>query len=341
MTHKSLADIARILSIPLVDCTQEPESIVIERIAPLDQANSRALSFFENKKYKTQLEHTQAAAVIISEESAAYYAGPKLITPQPRAALAALVPHFVSQRTPVAGIAATATMGADCEIDATVHIGHQVAIGNRVVIGPGAIIGAGTVIADDVVIGAGTECKPRVTILHAVRIGASCILHSGSVVGCDGFGYALSEGAWQKIPHIGGVVIADNVEIGAGTTIDRGTLGDTIIQLGVKIDNQVQIGHNVQIGKHTVIAGTVGIAGSATIGQYCQIGGGSLINGHIEIADQVVIAGGSSVQNSIEVAGVYSSAATVQPHMTWKRNWASYKKLHTLVRRVNTLEQSL
>ena len=241
---------------------------------------------------------------------------------------------------PAAGIAESAVIGADCQIDATAHIGHQVCIGDRVVIGPGAIIGAGTIIADDAIIGPETECKPHVTIMAGVRIGQSCILHSASVIGSDGFGYALAGGAWQKIPHIGSVVIADQVEIGAGTTVDRGTLGDTIIHEGVKIDNQVQIGHNVEIGSHTIIAGTAAIAGSTKIGQYCQIGGGSLINGHIDIADQVVITGGSGVQNSIDTAGVYSSSTNVQPHMTWKRNWAGFKKLHTIVRRVNTLEQS-
>lgn len=340
MNSLSLSDIARLLSISLVDANPQQQALLIERLAPLDQADAAALSFFENKKYRSQLEDTQAAAVIISAECAVYYPGPKLITPHPRAALAQLIPHFVQSVSPQAGIASTAVIGSDCQIDPTAHIGHQVCIGDRVVIGAGAIIGAGTVIADEVIIGAGTECKPKVTIMSAVRIGKSCILHSASVIGSDGFGYALTNGAWKKIPHIGSVIMADEVEIGAGTTIDRGTLGDTIIHEDVKIDNQVQIGHNVEIGAHTVVAGTAAIAGSAKIGRYCQIGGGSLINGHIEIADQVVITGGSAVQNSIETAGVYSSSATVQSHMTWKRNWACFKKLHTIVKRVNTLEQS-
>jgi UDP-3-O-[3-hydroxymyristoyl] glucosamine N-acyltransferase len=196
-------------------------------------------------------------------------------------------------------------------------------------------VGEGSVIGED------TRLHAGVTVYHGCRIGRRAVLHSGVVIGADGFGIALENERWIKVPQLGGVAIGDDVEIGANTTVDRGAIDDTVIEEGVKLDNQIQVAHNVHIGAHTAIAACVGIAGSARIGRHCQIGGGTGIAGHVTIADRVVISGNTSVTKSIEQAGVYSGLYPFESNREWRRNAVHLRHLDELVRRVRALEAEL
>ncbi|MBT4884834.1 MAG: UDP-3-O-(3-hydroxymyristoyl)glucosamine N-acyltransferase [Legionellales bacterium] len=335
MKTLSLVQIAKQFKLELIGSASD---IKITNIASLEDAGPNDLSFFENKKLLPELCATSAAAVIINAVDAVHYPGVKLISSNPRFVLAKISDYF-AYKPKLKGVAASAVVGDGCDIDPDVVIGANAVVGNNVVLAAGVCVGAGCVIDDYVKIGVGTELKPNVTIMHHVEVGSGCIFHSGSIIGSDGLGYAFEAGQWQKIEHLGAVVIGDNVDIGAATSVDRGTLGNTIIHNGAKLDNQIQIGHNVEIGAHTIIAGTAAIAGSAKIGSYCQIGGGALINGHISIADKTVVTGGSSVQSSIDEPGIYSSSQNALPHLLWNRNLACYKKLYKLARRVTKLER--
>jgi UDP-3-O-[3-hydroxymyristoyl] glucosamine N-acyltransferase len=230
-------------------------------------------------------------------------------------------------------------------IDATARVAHTAAIGAGVVIGPGCEVGEGTSIEPGCVLGAGVsigrQCRlyANVTVYHDCAIGSRVILHSGVVIGADGFGLAWESGRWNKIPQIGRVLIADDVEIGANTTVDRGALDDTVIEEGAKLDNQIQIGHNCRIGAHTAIAGCVGIAGSTHIGRYCRIGGSAMIGGHLEIVDGVEISGGTSVAKSILKPGTYTSLFPVSLHRDWLKNASHLRHLDEVVMRMRRLER--
>ena len=229
--------------------------------------------------------------------------------------------------------------GAD--VHPTASIGPFVAIESGVVIGAGSSIGSHSSIGEGSQIGEGCQIAASVQIYHGVRIGDRVVLHSGVVIGSDGFGFANDKGVWVKIPQIGGVEIGDDVEIGANTTVDRGALENTVIGNGVKMDNQIQVAHNVQIGDHTAIAGCVGIAGSAKIGRYCGIGGGAGILGHLEITDGVQVTAMSLVTKSIKDPGIYSSGTSVEPSKLWHKNYARFRQLDEMARRIKALEQRL
>jgi UDP-3-O-[3-hydroxymyristoyl] glucosamine N-acyltransferase len=226
-------------------------------------------------------------------------------------------------------------------VDATSQIEAFAVVEPGATIGPGARIGAHCVVGRGSSVGEGTRLHPRVTVYPGCFIGARCILHSGAVIGADGFGMARDAGRWVKIPQVGGVRIGDDVEVGANTTIDRGALDDTVIGEGVKLDNQIQVGHNVVIGPHTVIAGCCGISGSVTIGRDCLIGGGVGIVGHISICDGVTISGYSFVTKSIVKPGTYTSGTPTMPHGEWLRNAAHLRRLAELAQRVQALEELL
>jgi UDP-3-O-[3-hydroxymyristoyl] glucosamine N-acyltransferase len=238
----------------------------------------------------------------------------------------------------------TPTIDASAAVDPAARIGARVAVGAFAVIEAGAVIGDDASIGAHAVVGAGcaigaaTRIGARVTLARAT-IGARGIVHSGVVIGADGFGFAPDRGRWEKIEQLGRVVIGDDVEIGANTCIDRGALGDTVIGDGVKIDNLVQIGHNVRIGAHTAIAGCVGIAGSATIGAHCMLGGGSGVTGHVTIADHVVIGGATQVSRSIAKPGFYSGSFPFDDNASWEKNAAVLRNLHALRERVRALEK--
>ncbi len=314
---------------------------VINGIAPLERATKGDLSFLSNRNYKKFLANTQASAVIISPEDLEACTTHALICDNPRLSLAKVAKLYEPQQTVVQGIHPTAIVGQGCRISTTAAIGPYVVLGDGVEVGEAVIIGSGCSIGNQCQIGNRTALRSRVTLYDNVRLGEDCLIHSGAVIGSDGFGFAHHEGTWFKVPHIGGVQVGSQVEIGSNTTIDRGFLEDTIIGEGVIIDNLVQIGHNVSIGASTAIAGCVGIAGSTTIGKHCLIGGGSSIAGHIQITDQVHITATSAVNHSLLVKGVYSSGFPAKPAAIWRKNAARFQFLDDIARRLRRLEQKV
>jgi UDP-3-O-[3-hydroxymyristoyl] glucosamine N-acyltransferase len=310
----------------------------ITRVGSLALAQAGAISFFNDTKYIHQLNNTAASAVIISPEYAALTSLPKIITDNPYAYFAKvsalLNPVYVAANGvhSSAVIDATASVHANCSIAASAFIGANVTLGNKVAIGAGCVIERNASIGDNTVL------EANVTIKHGTQIGNCCHLYSGCVIGNDGFGYAEESGAWVKIPQVGRVVIHNNVDIGANTTIDRGTIDDTVIEEGVKLDNLIQIAHNCRIGAHTVIAGCTGVAGSATIGKHCKIGGAAMILGHLSIADNVTISPGSMIMRSISKAGTYTALMPSQAHEDWLKTAANIRHLSQLADKIKTLE---
>lgn len=315
-------------------------AVTVRRVATLDEAGDGDLAFLANPKYHSRLKACRASAVILGPAARDLTDRPRIVASDPYVYFARVAQLFTPPEVLPAGIhpaaavasavPASVTVGAGASIEADVELGEGVAIG------PGCRIGRGARI------GAGSRLHANVTVYHECRIGTACIVHSGCVIGADGFGFARErDGGWIKIPQVGRVVIGNDVEIGANTTIDRGALGDTVIGNGVKLDNQIQIGHNVQVGEHTAIAGCVGIAGSTTIGARCMIGGQAGIIGHLSIADDVVISAGTLVTKSIRRAGVYTANLPVQAHADWVKNFAHLRHLEALVDRIRALEQHL
>jgi UDP-3-O-[3-hydroxymyristoyl] glucosamine N-acyltransferase len=314
---------------------------VVYGIASLKNAKPGEISFLSNPQYRKELPLTAASAVIVSPDELAHCSVYALISDNPRLSLAKAAAVFEKKQPIIPGIDQTAIIGQACKIPASVFIGPHVVLGDRVILGEGVVIGAGAIIGEDCALGDNTTLKARVTLYDNVRLGKRTLIHSGAVIGSDGFGFANEAGQWVKMPHLGGVVIGDQVEIGANTTIDRGFLEDTTLADGVIIDNLVQIGHNVCIGAHTAIAGCVAIAGSARIGAYCLIGGGSSIAGHIEIADHVHITATSGVNHSLHERGVYSSGFPAKPAALWRKNAARFQYLDEMARRLRVLERRM
>ena len=313
----------------------------ISQIATLEKAQSNHISFFTNSKYRTQLAGTRAGALILGEEEADSTDLPRIISSNPYAYFArvsALLNPLPDARP---GVHPGATVGAGAKIDPTASIAAMAVIGAGATIGAFSVIGEGCCIGANAVIGSHARLYPHVVIYHGCVIGDNLIAHSGAVIGSDGFGIAMDEGRWIKIPQIGRVVIGNDVEIGANTTIDRGALDDTVIEDGVKLDNQIQVAHNVRIGAHTAIAGCVGIAGSTTIGSYCRIGGSAGILGHLQIADHVEISSFTLVGKSIRKPGSYSGIFPFSSNEDWRKNAVHIRHLDDLVKRVKTLEQEI
>ena len=310
---------------------------IVNGCATLTDANKQQLSFIYNKKYTPALLSTNAGVVVLSEGYANDCPTNALIVDNPYLAYAqaATILHssIVNERSvhPTAVIAETSVMPTSC------YIGPHVIIADNVQIGEGCSIGAGVIIGEGVKIGDDAQLFANVTLCNQVNIGHRVIVHPGAVIGSDGFGLAPkpNKQGWQKIPQIGSVLIGDDVEIGANTTIDRGALEDTIIGNGVKIDNQVMIAHNVSIGDHTAIAGCAGIAGSTTIGKHCTLAGGVGLVGHISIADGVHITGMTMVTHSIKESGAYSSGTPFQKNSDWLKNAVRFKQLDRLSRKIN------
>ena len=314
---------------------------LITNIAPLNTGKNGSISFMENKNYKQHLATTAVAAIILREDNVAD--APKdmnvLVVPDPYLAYAKISALFARIPSIPPGIHSSTVVGQNCQIDSTAAISAFCVIGDNVVIGKNVEINAGCIIGNDVRIGDNTRLYANVTLYYKTQIGKRAIVHSGVVVGADGFGMANEKGVWCKIHQLGCVVIGDDVEIGANTTIDRAALGETIIENGVKLDNQIQVGHNVIIGAHTAIAGCVGIAGSTKIGKHCMIGGGVGINGHIEIADGTIITARSAIHKSITEPGIYASGIPAVPHREWWRILRRLFQLDDIVNRVKKLEK--
>ncbi len=313
----------------------------IRQVAPLETAGPEELSFLANRKYQKLLASTRARAVILGEDAREATALPRIVCKNPYAyyaRVAALVnPEAVRQpgTHPQAVVHAGARVAASASVGACAVIEEGVEIGDDVVIGANCFIGRG------VRIGRRTRLHANASVYHDCVIGERVIIHSGAVIGADGFGMAMDEGRWLKIPQIGRVVIGDDVEVGANTAIDRGAMDDTVIEEGVKLDNQIQIGHNCRIGAHTAIAGCVGIAGSTQIGSHCQLGGSAMISGHLTIADHVIVSGGTLVAKSIAKPGTYTAVFPMSPHDEWLQNASLIRHLREMMDRIRKLEYEI
>jgi UDP-3-O-[3-hydroxymyristoyl] glucosamine N-acyltransferase len=315
--------------------------VCVSQVAPLDGAGPEHLSFYANPKYLRQLEVTRAAAVIVRHDAREATRLPRIATGDPYAYFARVSALLNPAPRPEPGVHPSAHVAASTTVPASASVGPFAHVGERARIGDDLVIGCGCSIGDDVVIGNACRLMPKVVVYDGCVLGNRVILHSGVVIGADGFGLAMDEGRWLKIPQIGRVVIGDDVEIGANTTIDRGTMGDTVIEEGVKLDNQIQIGHNVRIGAHTAIAACVGIAGSTTIGRHCKISGAAMISGHLSIADEVTISGGTAVTRSIRAAGTYTGVYPLSGYAEWLKNAAHVRHLDELARKVRELARRI
>ncbi|MFV8833727.1 UDP-3-O-(3-hydroxymyristoyl)glucosamine N-acyltransferase [Aquisalimonas sp.] len=333
---KRLGELASALDLDLRGDPGHP----LERIGSLDSANADELTFLADSRRRSQLATSRAGAIIVRPDDADGVPGNALIAPDPHLAFARAAQLLHPPRVR-SGIHATAAVDESAQMGEGVAIGAQVAIGRNVVLEQGVQIGAGVVIEDHVTVGAGTIVHPRVTLLSGCALGAGCVVHSGTVIGSDGFGYARDGHRWERVPQVGNVRIGDRVDIGANVSIDRGAIGDTVIDNGVKLDNQVHIAHNVHIGEHTAIAGCVGISGSTRIGRYCTIAGAVGIAGHLVIVDNVHITGMAQVTKSLTEPGVYSSGTGIETNRSWRRNVARFHQLDDIARRLRTIERRL
>ncbi len=325
-----LSELARRFGLAL----QGAESGDIEGVGTLDRASPGQITFLANRLYRKHLADTRASAVILREQDAADCPVPCLIAGDPYVAFAKIAALFEPRAEVPAGIHPSAVVAGSARVDASASIGPFVSIGARSVIEADANIGPGCVIGEDCIVGAGSELIARVTLVARVRIGQRVRIHPGAVLGAEGFGLAMDQGHWIKVPQLGGVLVGDDCEIGANTTIDRGAIEDTVLEQDVRLDNQIQIGHNVRIGAHTAMAGCVAVAGSAKIGRYCLIGGAAGIVGHVDICDRVMVTAMSLVTHSIQEPGEYSSGTPIQPSRDWRRNAARFKHLDELARKI-------
>jgi UDP-3-O-[3-hydroxymyristoyl] glucosamine N-acyltransferase len=300
-------------------------ALEIASLAPLETAGPGQLAFLNHPRYLQQLAASRAACGIVAPalQDAAVARGACIVTDDPYFYFARLTQLWRRQSAAAAGPA----IHPSAVIDAAAVVDPTARIGALCVVERGARIGAATVL------------KPRVTVGEDCVIGERCIVHAGAVIGADGFGFAPHAGTWEKIEQLGAVRIGNDVEIGANTCIDRGALADTVIEDGVKLDNLIQIGHNVHIGRHTAIAGCAGVAGSASIGAHCTIGGGAVVLGHLRIADHVHVSAASVVTRSIARPGTYSGFFPIDDNAAWEKNAATLKQLHSLRERLKALER--
>lgn len=317
----------------------------ITRLAPLEQASEGDLAFLANPRYRNQVETSQASAIIVTAAVADTLTGDRalIIAPDPYVYFARVArllnprPEARAGIHPSAVVSPEARVAASAEIREWVSIGAGAVIGERVIVHAGCVIGEGSQIGDDCIL------YPRVTVYQGVTLGQRCTIQAGAVIGSDGFGMAWTgaETGWLTIPQTGGVRIGDDVDIGANTTIDRGALADTVIASGAKLDNQIQIAHNVEIGRHTAMAACAGVAGSTKIGAYCMVGGAGMISGHLTIGDRVHISGGTLVAKSIREPGHYTAVYPLASHRDWTHNAAQLRQIDKLFARVKTLESEL
>jgi UDP-3-O-[3-hydroxymyristoyl] glucosamine N-acyltransferase len=337
VTGVALGEIARQLGGELIG----NEATVIERIGALVGATPSTITFFSNPRLRAQLDTSRAGCVIVGP--AACDAGAVIVTPDPYLYYARLTQWWAARSRSALrpGVHASALVDPTAQVSPGALIGPFVVIEAGASLADGVQIGAHGFVGADARIGAGTRFAPRVTFGAGCSIGARGLVHSGAVIGADGFGFAPTEGRWEKIEQLGAVRIGDDVEIGANTCIDRGALDDTVIEDGVKLDNQIQIGHNVRIGAHSALAGCVGVAGSAVIGKHCTIGGAGMVIGHLELADHVHISAGSMVMRSIRKPGVYTGVFPIDENASWEKNAATLRQLHSMRDRLRVLEKSL
>ncbi|WP_110686242.1 UDP-3-O-(3-hydroxymyristoyl)glucosamine N-acyltransferase [Salinicola aestuarinus] len=316
-------------------------NIRIEGLSTLTDAGPQELAFLANRAYIKYLDETRAGAVLVHPAHGEGCPGARLELDNPYLGYARLSRLFdpLYQRSSQ-GVHPAAVVSPEAHIGANVEIGANSVIDAGVEIADGCVIGSGCSIGADCIIGAGSRLHANVTLYHGVIVGERAILHAGCVIGGDGFGFAHDGKQWEKIAQLGGVTLGDDVEVGSCSSIDRGALGDTRIGNGVKIDSQVQIAHNVQIGDHSALAGCVGIAGSTKVGRHCLLGGGVGLSGHLTLADGVQVTGMSLVTNSIHEAGVYSSGTGSMSNSQWRKNAVRFKQLDDIAKRLNRLERN-
>ena len=314
-------------------------ALTIDSVGSLSQASERSITFLANPKYVSQLKDTRAAAVILDARSAAQSPVPALIAANPHATYARVATLLHPDPPLNPGVHPGASVAASARVAPSAEVAAQAFVGERVVLGARCYIGPGTVVEHDAVIGDDTRLVARVVIGRECRIGARCVVQPGAVIGGDGFGFANDKGSWVKVPQIGSVVVGDDVEIGANTTIDRGALGDTVIEEGVKIDNLIMIAHNCRIGAHSALAACVAIAGSSVLGKRCILGGKVGLTGHITLCDDVVVLGTSFISHSITKPGVYSSALPSEEAGVWRRIVGRIKRLDVMARRLRAVEK--
>lgn len=313
----------------------------VHQVATLRSAGPEQISFCHDARYADELRTTRAGAVVVTSAHSEHGTAHRIVADDPYLYFARLAVLFNPLPSIATGVHASAVVAADAQIDPTASIGAHCAIAAGVRIGARVRIGAGSIVGEEVTVDEDTRIDANVTIYARSRIGRRCVLLAGAIVGADGFGHAREGGRWLKIPQIGAVSIGDDVEIGANTTIDRGALDDTVIEDGVKLDNQIQIGHNCRIGAHTVIAGCAGIAGSTRIGRNCIIGGSAMFSGHIEIADGVTVSGGTAIVKSITQPGTYTAVFPYSAHEEWVRNAPLLRHLREMMDRIRVLEQQV
>ncbi|WP_417517415.1 UDP-3-O-(3-hydroxymyristoyl)glucosamine N-acyltransferase [Marinobacter sp.] len=339
MTDQSyrLGEIAKALGAEL---RGDPE-IRVSGLATLQAAGPEQISFLANPTYAKHLADTRAAAIIISPAAAGDGQTNVLLLDNPYLGYARLSHWFDPSPVAPPGIHPAAVVDASAQIAASASVGPNAVIEAGVVIDEKVVIGPGSVIGARSRIGSGSIIRSRVTLAHDVVMGQRCHILSGAVIGSDGFGFANEKGQWHRIAQLGRVILGDDVEVGANTTIDRGALDDTVIGNGVKLDNLIQIAHNVRIGDHSAMAAMVGIAGSTKIGSHCVFGGASGVAGHLDIASQVHLTGMTLVTGDIQEPGVYSSGTSADKNRQWRKNAVRFRQLDALARRVKELEKKL
>ncbi len=332
----SLTELARLAGAELAgDGDQQ-----VTAVATLQAARVGEISFFANRRYRRELAATQASAVVLAPRDRQLFAGSCLLSDEPYLVFARISAELNPQVLPEAGVHPAAVVDPSATLGVGVSIAANVTVGPGAVIGSKCVIGVGVVIAGGVKIGQGCRIEPGAILLENTLIGSRCRIGPGAVLGSAGFGYALDQQRWVAVPQLGGVRLGDDVDVGANTTIDRGGLEDTVLENGVKLDNQIQIAHGVVIGEHTAIAACVGISGSTHIGKRCTIAGGVGFVGHLQITDDVHVTAMSMVAKSISKPGVYSGFPT-QDNEAWRKNTARFQKLDQLARKVTVLERTL
>jgi UDP-3-O-[3-hydroxymyristoyl] glucosamine N-acyltransferase len=312
----------------------------VSGVATLAGARPGELAFLANPRYRAQLPTTRASVVVVRAGDAdTDFQGTLLLTDDPYVAFARIGTLFDVRIAHAPGVHATAAIDDGATVDAAAHVGPFASIGPRSVVHAGAVIGPGCAIGEDCIVGEDCELGANVSLVRRVRLGKRVLIHPGAVLGADGFGLAMDGGRWIKVPQLGGVVVGDDCEIGATTTIDRGALEDTVLEDDVRLDNQIQLGHHVPVGAHTAMAGGAAIAGSARIGRYCLIGGCAGVVGHIELCDRVVVTAMTLVTHSIREPGEYSSGTPLMDNRNWRRSAARFKQLDALARRVQAIDK--
>lgn len=314
-------------------------SVVITQVATLASAREGQIAFLANPKYRQQLQTTGASAVIVPPKFAGETSLPRIVHPNSYAYYARVVALLNPPDLGAVGVHPSAVVNSD--VPKTARIAENVVVGRNVVLGDNVTLYPGCVIGDGVSIGDDSVLYPNVVIYRDCVIGRRAVIQAGAVIGSDGFGFAKEGDCWIKIPQIGRVVIGDDVEVGANTSVDRGALDDTVIGNGVKLDNQIQIAHNVVVGDYTAMAGCVGIAGSTRIGRRCTIGGAGMIVGHLDLADDVHVSAGTMVTKNLRQPGQYTSIFPLEAHEEWLQNAAQIKRLAKLAERVSELEKKL